>query len=570
MRLIFVSILCSTLLFSCDKNDSKQFKTQNSSAIRALTEDEKAADFDQLIQIFKTYYGPYQYKEARFGFSIEKLAQDLKVQAIAAKSDEEFMGYVMQFGAALQDGHVQFKVENSASNIRRYTIPVLLGSIENKAIVVDVNKELSEWSGIKNGDEILTIDGQTPEELLSYIKKYKQFATELSNKSLVVYTLSRPSFMTEILPKKPLATIQFQNKKGEKRSADIPWTLDKYSAGVDSIIRIPPSVLNFSVPFAEDFNSIVPESGLSQMGKVEPIFLTTQSQNKFGFIKVYPSEKSLIKFGLKGDEKPAIYAALYKFNNKTIFLVRSSTYSPSDYSTSVYMKAYQALLSEYESLADVLVLDQTHNPGGSYCASFYDIFAHEGDVQGVEKTRADRKWINDLFINWPAAEGPTGNPWDTKLSQAWGALVEKAYDNHEFLSEPFPLFTSSVYSTKLAYNWTKPMLVLIDELAGSCGDIFPMLVKTNHRAKMLGQQTMGLGGNVEPVGQLNNSRITISLTRGLFYPYKPDGQVNASDYIENNGVQPDYNYSHTVEDYRNGYINYIQTFSEKALEQISQ
>ena len=248
--------------------------------------------------------------------------------------------------------------------------------------------------------------------------------------------------------------------------------------------------------------------------------------------------------------------------------MRSASYSQSDYKGDVYIKAYMALLSEYENLADVLVLDQTHNPGGSYCASFYDIFANAGDTQGVEKLRADRKWINDLYINWPASIGPTGNPWDAKQSLAWGSLVEKAYDNGDFLSEPVPLFSGALYSTNMGYKWKKPMLVLIDELAGSCGDMFPMLVKANNRAKLFGQRTMGLGGNVEQVGQLNNSRIAISLTRGLFYPYNPNAQPKDTDYIENNGVTPDYEYAHTVSDFRNGYFNYVQSFSQKAIEQI--
>lgn len=190
-------------------------------------------------------------------------------------------------------------------------------------------------------------------------------------------------------------------------------------------------------------------------------------------------------------------------------------------------------------------------------------------MQGVQKCRADRKWINDLYINWPGEVGPNGNLWDIKWSQAYGALVEKAYDNGEFLSEPFALFSSgSPYTIQQDYTWTKPMIVLIDELAGSCGDIFPMLVKANKRALLFGQQTMGLGGNVEQVGQLNNSRIKISLTRGLFFPFVPNGIAPESSYIENNGVLPDVEYSHTVEDFRNGYVNYIKLFSEKAIEQI--
>lgn len=568
MRLFATAILSLVFMASCqDKSTSQLFETENVSAIRPLNADEKAADFDQLLQLFKTYYAPYHYKESRYGISIESLAKDLKAQAMTAQTDEEFMGYVMQFGAAMHDGHVQFSVENSASNIRRYSIPITLDVIEGKAIIGAIDKQLSEYTGFAVGDEVISIDGISPIALGQIASKYKNWATEASNKHAIIYSFFRPSFMTDLIPKKSLALVKAIRKDGSSLNFDIPWTEDKYNAGIENTVR---SILDFSVPFAQDYNAVVnKEYNRNQMGQVEPFFLTPEAQAKYGFVKVFPSEASMKKFGLKGDEKPGIYGALYRYNGKTVLLMRSSTYSPSDYNGHVYLKTYMALLSEYENLADVLIVDQTHNPGGSFCATFYEIFAKNGDVQGVEKARADRKWINDLFINWPGSVGPNGNPWDAKLSQAWGSLVEKAYDKGEFLSEPFPLFSSgSPYTVKMAYTWEKPMIVLIDELAGSCGDIFPMLVKANKRAVLFGQQTMGLGGNVEEVGRLNNSRISVRLTRGLFFPFRPDGSTTEADYIENNGVMPDVEYNHTVSDFRNGYVDYIKQFSEKALEQI--
>lgn len=231
------------------------------------------------------------------------------------------------------------------------------------------------------------------------------------------------------------------------------------------------------------------------------------------------------------------------------------------------MKAYMALMDQYQDLADVLVLDQTHNPGGSYCSEFYNLFAKEGDVQTVEKVRADRKWILD-FLNTDPASLQTMNPYDAKISLNWSAAVEKAYDENQFLSEALPFFTGFTHVTAYDFRWSKPMLVLIDELAGSCGDIFPMLVKANHRATLFGQTTMGLGGNVEEVGTLSNSQISVRMTRGLFSPYKAEGNYVATDFVENQGVTPDIFYSHTVKDFRSGLTNYVKTFSDAAIAQI--
>lgn len=565
MKIAAIFIASLLLLSACEsKKDLSMITATPDTAIRPLTQDEKASDFDQLLQLFKTYYGPYHYKEKRFGFSIEKTILDLKAQAMTAKTDEEFMGYVMKASAAFRDGHVQFVINNSASNIMRYKIPINLYFIEGKAVVAAITEEFSKWSGIKQGDEILSVDGTTPAEILQLILQYRRSAEELSDKALIIYTFLRPSYMTDLVPSSSLSAITFKSGAGTVSTVEAPWETESYSQALNGIVR--PKGLNLSTPFAEDFNATV-KAHRGQMGQVNPIFLNGATQEKYKFVQVFPSSESLKKEGLKGDEKPGIYAALYKHNGKTILLLRSSTYAPNDYSGSVYMKAYSALINEYQDLADVMVLDQTHNPGGSFCSEFYNLFAKDNDVQAVEQVRADRKWVNDLYITWPKEDvGPDGNPWDIKLLQSWGSIVEKAYDKGDFLSEPFALFSGTNYTVRRSANWSKPMLVLIDELAGSCGDMFPMLVKANKRAQLFGQKTMGLGGNVEQVGQLNHSRILIRMTRGLFSPYRPDGKYVETDFVENNGIAPDIEYAHTVEDFRNGYTNYVKLFSDKAVE----
>ncbi len=566
MKLFVILFVGLLTLSACDSAVQKSQITPTASAsIRPLTQEERAADFDQLLQLFKTYYGPYQYKEKIFNFSIEKMILETKAQAMNAKTDEEFMGYVMKAGAKFRDGHVQFRIENSASNIFRYKIPVHLAMIEGKAIVAEITKDLAKWSGISQGDEILSVDGKTAVEILALALQYRRGGEELSDQAMVIYTFLRPSYMTDIIPASPKSLVFFKKASGAVSNIEIPWETESYAEGLSKIIR-PKQGLNLIAPFVDDFNATV-DSHRGQMGQVNPVFLTEKTQAKYNFVKVFPSAASLKKQGLKGNEKAGIFAALYKHNGKTVFLLRSSTYYPFDYTPAVYMKTFAALISEYQELADVMVLDQTYNPGGSFCSDFYNLFANESDIQGVEQARADRKWVNDLYVVWPKEEFEgSASPWDVKLLQSWGAIVEKAYDKGDFLSEPFPLFTGSVYAVRKSVTWTKPMIVLINELAGSCGDIFPMLVKANHRAKLFGQATMGLGGNVEPVGQLNHSRIQVSMTRGLFFPYRANGQYIEKDFVENNGIEPDIPYAHTVEDFRNGYVNYVKTFSDQAVE----
>ena len=558
-------ILASAILIlaSCSIQKSTNNSQGIAGALRPLSSGERAEDFDQMLALFKGYYGPYEYKEKLLGIKIEDLASKLKAKASAAQTDEEFAGYVMQFGAALKDGHVQISIENTAAGVSKFSVPIVLTPIEGKAIVGSIDPELAKSYMMSNGDEVLEVDGKGPfEYYLPLALKYRSLARTEGEQHFIIYALSRPAYMTELKPTQNLVRIKFKKANGMVAIADIPWQATKYNKDLDMLV---PNRGEFDlrVPFATDLNNIA-NSHIRQMGDVNPFFLTPPVQGIFGFVKVYPSDAARKRFELAEKETPPIYAALYKHQGKNILLVRQATYSPSDFSSAVYMKAYMALLSEYQDLADVLVLDQTHNPGGSYCADFYNIFARDQDVQSAELLHADRKWINDLKVNY-VTQGPKPPIWDALTLEAWGLTVEQAYDAGKSLSEPIPLFTGGFYVTKPAFRWKKPMLVLIDELAGSCGDMFPMIVKANKRAQMFGQRTMGLGGNVEEVGILNNSRIRVSMTRGLFYPYNPNRGPLASEFIENNGVTPDIPYTHTLEDFRSGYVNYVKSFSDAAV-----
>lgn len=574
----FVLMALAALTAGCSfQSNSAKTGTVNESgvALRNINLAEKEQDVNQFLNLFKSYYAPYQYKEQKIGISMDKLAAELKADAMSATTDEEFAAAIMKYGAKLRDGHVQIVIPNTNSKVAKYTIPMLLDMVEGKALVVDISKALSDMTDINVGDEVTSIDGLTPEQITNELMKYRRRGTLVSDLQMIYMATSRPSYMTSLTPKSGQATVAVQKADGSTFTVEIPWEVKKYVPGADKVVSAIDqatgslssglsSRLNMSVPFAHEYNEVT--GNIGKMGAVEPFYWSAKLKNKLQFVNVAASAEARARFGLKPEQVPPIFAGLYKHKGKTVLLMRNATYWPEDYPTSAYMKAYQALMSEYQNFADVLVLDQTHNPGGSYCAEFYELFGKAGDAQSVQQMRADRRWINELLITTPNELGK-----DTPAAQAsitYGQVIEKAYDRGDFLSPALPLFANYQRVQDTTYKWTKPMLVVIDEMAGSCGDMFPMLVKANKRAKLFGQQTMGLGGNVEEVGVLNNSQILVKMTRGLFHTFREDGQYQNADYVENNGVTPDYLYTHTVKDMRAGYLDYVRSFSDKAVEQI--
>jgi hypothetical protein len=72
---------------------------------------------------------------------------------------------------------------------------------------------------------------------------------------------------------------------------------------------------------------------------------------------------------------------------------------------------------------------------------------------------------------------------------------------------------------------------------------------------------MGGGGNVEQVATLTNTQGQLSISRGLGTVFDPTGAYPDARFIEDNGITPDTTYSHTLADFRAGYVAYVNAFN---------
>jgi hypothetical protein len=129
------------------------------------------------------------------------------------------------------------------------------------------------------------------------------------------------------------------------------------------------------------------------------------------------------------------------------------------------------------------------------------------------------------------------------------------------------------------FLWTKPVLILTNAQSGSCGDIFPHLMAESGIAKTFGERTGGWGGNVEDF-DLPISKGKFRITRSLFNIWNGSKEIEKYDrtkFLENHG-QPvskpaktqagkpnPFDRSLTVDDFRNGFVDYFRDFSEVAV-----
>ncbi len=567
MRLAAI-ILFSSVAISCSKREVPFSLVEGNVALRPLNNSEAIEEFHEIVNQFKTLYGPLQYKERRLKIDIDKIAAEIEARLQSAKSDAEIFGLYSEFVSKFGDGHVGLSFPLNGSGVVGYKVPLFVVPFQNKVIVVDI-PENYEGTRIAVGDEVLLVDGKPPLDYLPLIRKYKTLGYEQTDKNLVFKIFNRDIFMHDLFPSKKTVEVKFQKASGEKYSENLVWQPVKSDTTKIETIKNEVGPM-FVVPFVSEYNNAAANSNM-KMGSPIPFFLTSQVEEKFNLKQMMPSPKFQAKYSLDGKEQLKIYVAIYKHKGKNILLVRNFTYDHDDFSNESYLNGYRAILDELESLADVLVIDQTRNGGGSYCESFFRLFINEEKPAFVQALKADRKWIRTLQ-SWSAKIAESDPKKDNEMARVYKAMadtVEEAYDKGEAMTALLPIMNGK---TKVApdekYHWKKPVLVLVDEMSGSCADAFPMLMKNSGVAKIFGKRTMGLGGSVETVITLPYSQSELRLTRGLFTSYRENQKYPDKVMIENNGVVPDYPYDHTVEDFRNGFVKYVEAFSDKAVQQI--
>ncbi len=236
------------------------------------------------------------------------------------------------------------------------------------------------------------------------------------------------------------------------------------------------------------------------------------------------------------------------------------------------MRYLKAVLNDFQASNDVLVIDETNNPGGqiSFALDLFSLLITSPKTNIGLAFHADRKSINDFraAADSLSSFGPDF-AWLAARYEGQAEALERAYDSGQRLG---PLFPSAFYDLNddrvfpdADVQWTKPVVVLANELSFSGGDLFPLVVKTNHAATLFGARTAGLGGSVEEVATTTYAQASLRLTRSLFAPMTAQNQIPTGALTEDEGVVPDIAYSPTVADFRSGYVSYVRAFSDAAI-----
>lgn len=537
----------------------------------ALSQQQRLEDFHQLVSTVERNYAPLRWKKTSIGLDWKANIEKFRDQVIAAKNDVEFYGVLTKFLAALKDGHVSAEVPSTL----RARLGFISDYVDGKVLIeeIDTLRLPSELFPFKKGDQLIALGGVPVEKIMSEITQYVDLGNELTMKRYSAVLLTARIQARGMPVPKGVTTVTVLPKGAAKPiTVTATWAISG-----NPIVDLPDlkEVLNSSAMTLADGAALEPQSGEELLKKFrDEISLfkaqapkaTIQTMYQAG-IRDMGSPKSMFTLpahAKKIDGMP-VTAAIYEAAGKKIGVLRVPSYTVEEYLGA----AAQAIL-QLEAETDVLVLDQTNNPGGyvHVVSNLVSLFAQDS-VKDIDfAVRPSMKWLESFQgANEEIAGMLKKDPKDAAanaLAARFQYLESEMRDSlaeRRYLSNPFSLNfggTFGMIQPQPEYKYTKPILLLVNELDISGGDAFPAIMQDAKRAVLFGQRTIGGGGNVAEYGPLTHSHFKFSLTESLMV--RANGQ-----YVENLGVTPDIIHDFNEDDFMNGYRNYVKAFSVEAL-----
>lgn len=283
-------------------------------------------------------------------------------------------------------------------------------------------------------------------------------------------------------------------------------------------------------------------------------------------------------------------AAIYELDTKQkVGFVRLHTFHPSR-TTNIFWKIlkkkklakkpwdeFADIINHFQENTDILVIDQTENAGGAdlYAYALASMLTETPLNVPPQHMTITSEMVCDattvveaaenmeaLFEDQPIVTNGTilGYPLDDLHKNRMVSHCKEIIENWKRgITYTAPIYVHGVDtilpSTKARY--LKPIIVLVNELSISCGDVFPALLQDNKRALIFGHRTGGAGGAVKTTSFPNRMGIDT-------YRYTDSLIIRSNGLpIENLGVTPDVEYELTAKDLSHQYQKYTESLMDQ-------
>jgi hypothetical protein len=518
---------------------------------RPFTAEEKLTDFRGLVAQIQSGYGPLEYKKTRLGLDLPTLVAEFEAKISASTTNREFYYLVVEFIGRFKDGHFNASVPTT----HKKELPFGVDYISGKVLIdwIDREKLPEAVFPFERGDEVVTFDGRPVDEVVSYLSRYVQSGNDRSIRRLATWALTiRRGARMPVPQDMQVGEVEIRHAKSNRVEKIPAGTLTWVESGVAMDEFAPAPSAERILTLRErntDFDM------LSVRKTYEDYIGATRLERSFA---CNPGTRIAIPAGATVIMNPPSgpFTAYYHWDDRfggNVGYIRIPDYYPVNEDGSF---AFEARFQQYEYAIEILqretvglVIDQDHNCGGSveYLERMLGLFFPQPYEATQFQLLATRESYFD-FKSW--LDGlPPFTLERTRLEYVLD-LIKTASDLGTSRLTARTSITGRVYYEPNAIVYTRPIVVLVDEIAGSGGDAFPGIMGYQ-RATLVGSGTSGLGGHVQETQPLYYSRLGGRMTKSLFY--RADGVA-----VENNGAVPtlENQYYPSYADFVDGYRDY--------------
>ena len=507
-----------------------------------LTVDQKVADFQYLAALFDKNYGPYEWKRDALGFDLLKTAPWID-RIKASKDDLDFYEVMVEYVASLNDAHDNFNLPSSFVASLGFGVDIYDG----KALIDSISRGRLPVANFpfQIGDELVSVDGQTAEDLIKAFSKYSIFANPLSTRrNAATRITTRPqSRMPHAVDVGDNAIVVVRRQSGATETYTIPWLKTGLPLRVIGPLPTPKSANratanlqgdepDYMAPLRRQQNCQVPDKqAVLNFGGRFPIFA--------------PPPGFQIRLGSSPND--FFLSGTFKAGGFTIGLIRISDYAPSN--STAALNQFFSEITYFQANTDGLIVDEMRNPGGSvlYVNQIAQLLIPHNFRSIAFEVRATPYWVESISSAVTSAKAGGAQQWQIDELQAIQDQIVQANKENRGRTGPLPLSYSEIDIDPFTDNqgkplaYTKPLMVLVDEFSASGGDAFAATIQDNQRGPIFGMRTMGAGGNVDTFeGGMYNEGVT-TMTESLMNRKNPivTSDYPTAPYVENIGVRPD-------------------------------
>lgn len=562
-------------------------------SVHADENDRKAMikDLDVLQHHFTNHYAPSNLKKELFGWNMQQQFEQAKkqIETKNSMSVKEYQKMLKGIFQSTSDYHVQHQFCSTEWAF----FPLSLQSINGRYFIecpeeigVDVQEFLfldedSDQMSIEipgqlnTGDEAIAFNGvairDAIEKIIDDVLGGDRTATgyALANKAI----FHRSGTHGETVPSGSFQLTVKHKSNGRVSTYDFPWVYSR------ELVKEPKA----SVAFVEISSKFTPAKlPLDGISKKDYSVAYAKHLLKRSFVKTKKLNQKLEENGENEDQRtkgflpplgpvlwetdPQDHVYAYLYQNQSRQRIGYLALPTFDADEEIFREIVQ-ILKRFDRESDALVIDITNN-GGGYLYFMYAVLSALTD-QPLKTLSSEQILIQaDVYDALSLSRICKTSYADDETMTSWFM----GYPVDDFVRQELINYTESIVSSWNAgkrmthllpmeftqlrphpeVQYTKPLLVLTNELDFSCADLFPAILQDNGRAVIFGKKTAGAGGYVKQYSYPSLFGLSMfSLTGSVVY--RLDGSP-----VENMGVEPDVPYEMTMRDLEENYVDYVK------------